>query len=407
MVASLKGVGDHFRKTDGPTGANKISLIGIYTTSSANNIGDRDANDQTVSTGTSVYFGYRRIKDSTGGTAAEEYAQTSPFDVVAGTAPSDTDTTHGGVTTGTQFYRLADWDGYVHWQGSTSPYRERPTAFTLITNDCDQGNNCCGTGTRSKNGISWKNGCNPERIAFSWTLPSQPTDDPEYNDGKWTQRFYLNNCSDQSNPCLGAGDIASSSGYDVLQGIANYTTTTDTIESGLVENRVYTATIITIWDDTGIGGDGYDHHSYPASPSSPTGCYNCGTTGNSITDLYFTVGECINCNDIGTVVFNASFPSGVSDGTSINPTYSTKTLMNSMTTGDCFFDSLAPSGGTVCTTSQCGDLVDPSYNYAINTIADSPPSTGYPNNCDAANPYRVYSINVGCISSAVWACVGA
>lgn len=118
MPASLKTVGgpQPTGMVKSTAGASFISLKGIYTTSSATSIGDRASGEQTLvdTSTTPIAFGYRRVCDTSG----EDYRRVNPYAVGSGSAPSPLNTSYGGITTGTQFYSLAQWNGYNQWDAT-------------------------------------------------------------------------------------------------------------------------------------------------------------------------------------------------------------------------------------------------------------------------------------------------
>jgi len=391
MVASLGGVGDKFRKTG------TISLIGIYTTASADfhgtGVGDKTAGqpDQTLNSGTSVYYGYRRIKD-----ANDEYAQVNPHDHIGGTAPTASDSTHGGTFSGTHFYRLSDWDGYAHFTGD----RERPTSFALVTTDCDQGSNCCGTGTHTADSgqVMWSNGCNPESVSFTWSRPAAPENHPEY-ENYWGQIIYLRQCG--ATNCTGYP--ASSSLRDIQVGL-NYDTTNYELTNVNTEGAQYSVTIISTWNDTDqlSGGTTQEHHSNPASFTTPTapGCTNCGATANTPQEIYFQVGTCSDCTSMGTVYKfsggTACPACGITDADLGTTTvYSVgATVFQNLTAGDCLYEST--TAGAVCVRCSGGQLSG--VDFVASTTSTSP--------CSGGTPYKLWEVSGGCLIGS-YTCIGA
>jgi hypothetical protein len=385
MAASLSSVGNKLKKSG------TISLKGIYATGSGQTVDSPGS--------TPISFGYRRIQDD-GGT--NEYAQVSPFDVVAsqsGTpttfAPDPDNTAYGGTTAGTQFYSLAQWDGYVHWQGSTSPYRERPTAFGFLTTDCDQGSNCCGTGTytSSSSEYMWSSGCNPEGITFTWSKPTQPTDNPDYN-SLFAQTLYIRECTGTN--CTSPDTPASSSLRDVQRDF-DYTVTSWRETTLNSEGSQYSATVITRWKDTGIGGTTTFYHSYPAAFTTPSGpnCTGCGASIYSPQEIYFQVGTCDDCTSMGTVYTSTgTIPAGLLAMSEAGTKYSNgATVFQNLTSGDCLFNGT--TAGLVCTRCSGGAL---SGDWVAHTTSTSP--------CGGGTPYKLWAMNGGCLTG-THSCIGA
>lgn len=243
-MASLNDVGSKLDKT-----LDKISLKGIYTTSSQTDNNDRtDGGQQTLNSGTSIFFGYRRIRDET-----DEYNQISPFDSANGTAPTGSDLTHGGTTSGTQLYRLSDWDGYVHW--SNVGDREQPTNFEAT--DATSGS-----------------------LTFDWTTPTEVFNNPDV----FFLEIYVKECSG-----ILIGQCTPDSSPDKTVTGIDPADSSVTV-GGLDPETRYGATIKLVWDETDNANYLFsDNALYKGSPGGYTGAEG-GTTGDG--DVYHDTDGC-------------------------------------------------------------------------------------------------------------------
>lgn len=244
MVVSLDTIGGQLDKTEG-----KISLKGIYTTSSQADNDDRtDGGQQTLNSGTSIFFGYRRIRDET-----DEYNQISPFDSVAGSAPTGSDLTHGGTTSGTQFYRLSDWDGYVHW--SNTGDREQPT-------------NLEATGATSGS------------LTFAWTTPTQVFNNPDL----FFLEIYVKECTS-----ITVGQCTPDSSPDKTVTGIDPADSSVTV-GGLDPSTRYGATIKLVWDESANSNYLFsDNALYKGAPGTYTGAEGDNTDDG---DVYHDTDGC-------------------------------------------------------------------------------------------------------------------
>jgi hypothetical protein len=271
---SLKSVAQVLKKTTGPATV-VYSLKGIYTTSSAANIGDRTSGEQTL-TGATGYYGYDRIADST-----DEYEQINPFAVEDGYAPDPANWPPSPIS-----YSLAAWDLYV--TNHFSAPRAKSTSF-----DCTNITDTTAT--------------------FTWTRAAGYT----RNTAELDQRVYVDTCdSDPFGACDGCGLAeASSSSACCDFNAADAETGTATT---LTEGTCYVATVTTLWDGKGTG-----MNKYESDTADSVAEVNL-TEGIGITSeggIYFRTAY-TNCQQIANPGYDGTTGFNACNGTSVGTLYS-------------------------------------------------------------------------------------
>jgi hypothetical protein len=303
-MASLKSTAQSLQKTTGPATV-VYSLKGIYTTSSAANIGDRTSGEQTL-TGTTGYYGYDRIADST-----DEYEQINPFAVEDGHAPDPANFPPSPIS-----YSLAAWDQYEfnHYNAS----RAKSTNFDLTS-----------IGYTTAN--------------FSWTLPSGYS----RNTGELQQYLYIDNC----------GVDCEASGSDCCG--ANVNDVSSFNKTGLSNGQNYSATLKTDWDSKGTG-----FNRFESDKASLKGTLTNGTP-NTFGGIGFTTDTCPpNCVLLGTNhVLTNTAPGGSCLGAGGSQNVYSDDVgsgpLSNTSNGDC----LHTTQGALCDGSNylCGSTVGTQY----------------------------------------------